>query len=46
MEVLVSMCARVAKVKFSVELLFELDGSFHTMTPTHPTVAVLEGRGH
>jgi len=29
-------------VKFSVDLLFELDGSFHTITPRHETVVVWE----
>ena len=39
------MCAGVAKVKFSVELLFKLDGSFHIITPKDETVGVWEAGG-
>ena len=39
------MCAWVAKVKFSVELLFKLDGSFHIITSKDETVGVWEAGG-
>ena len=39
------MCAWVAKVKFSVELLFKLDASFHIITPKDETVGVWEAGG-